>query len=105
MWQKADTDENVCVEEQMSVSLWFVQQSIKTNDNVVILHVFVNDVVTAALNNDTQPTVNADDDTIGRPTDLWFTGRRFESWLGTIAYNYLGKLLTSMCLCHQAADL
>jgi len=47
-----------------------VQQSIKTNDNVVILHVFVNDVVTAALNNDTQPTVNADDDTIGRPTDL-----------------------------------
>ena len=44
---------------------------------------------------------------IGRPSNLRFTGRKFEFWLGrghhcVVAF---GKLLTAVCLCHQAVTL
>ena len=41
---------------------------------------------------------------IGSATDLQYTGRRFDSWLGSGHHCIvaLGKLLTPVCLCHQA---
>ena len=42
-------------------------------------------------------------DTIGKAMDLRFTGLGFESWLGTIVGGCdVGKLLTPVCLSHQA---
>jgi len=49
--ETSNTDNDMYVEQEMSVSLRFVQQSIKTYDNAVIFCVLVNNTATTGLQN------------------------------------------------------